>query len=141
MRITYRIALQSTSHFIPRQHSQICHLLGNSVCRETQSHLHGEKDLPFCSHVGVSAQVIPRGLASRSGLRVGDRILEVNSIDLRHATHQEAVNALLSNAQELTMVVRRDPPPPGMQVGSEQGGWGGITQGGFWVQFLTRLEV
>lgn len=110
-------------------------------CRVTQSHLQGEKDLPFCSHVGVSAQVIPRGLASRSGLRVGDRILEVNSIDLRHATHQEAVNALLSNAQELTMVVRRDPPPPGMQVGSEQGGWGGITQGGFWVQFLTRLEV
>ncbi|XP_039947292.1 protein scribble homolog isoform X14 [Hirundo rustica] len=61
------------------------------------------------------SKVIPRGLASRSGLRVGDRILEVNSIDLRHATHQEAVNALLSNAQELTMVVRRDPPPPGMQ--------------------------
>ncbi|NWS35814.1 SCRIB protein, partial [Polioptila caerulea] len=61
------------------------------------------------------SKVIPRGLASRSGLRVGDRILEVNGIDLRHATHQEAVNALLSNAQELTMVVRRDPPPPGMQ--------------------------
>ncbi|XP_066193840.1 protein scribble homolog isoform X1 [Sylvia atricapilla] len=61
------------------------------------------------------SKVIPRGLASRSGLRVGDRILEVNSIDLRHATHQEAVNALLSNAQELTMVVRRDPAPPGMQ--------------------------
>ncbi|XP_009990047.1 PREDICTED: protein scribble homolog, partial [Tauraco erythrolophus] len=60
-------------------------------------------------------EVIPRGLASRSGLRVGDRILEVNSIDLRHATHQEAVNALLSNTQELTMLVRRDPPPPGMQ--------------------------
>ncbi|XP_064263222.1 protein scribble homolog isoform X9 [Passer domesticus] len=61
------------------------------------------------------SKVIPRGLASRSGLRVGDRILEVNGIDLRHATHQEAVNALLSNAQELTMLVRRDPPPPGMQ--------------------------
>ncbi|XP_053845995.1 protein scribble homolog isoform X5 [Vidua macroura] len=61
------------------------------------------------------SKVIPRGLASRSGLRVGDRILEVNGIDLRHATHQEAVNALLSNAQELSMLVRRDPPPPGMQ--------------------------
>ncbi|KAM6445973.1 protein scribble homolog isoform 13-T14 [Rhynochetos jubatus] len=61
------------------------------------------------------SKVIPRGLASRSGLCVGDRILEVNSIDLRHATHQEAVNALLSNSQELTMLVRRDPPPPGMQ--------------------------
>ncbi|NXC14136.1 SCRIB protein, partial [Corythaeola cristata] len=73
---------------------------------------------PFGIHepgVFISKVVIPRGLASRSGLRVGDRILEVNSIDLRHATHQEAVNALLSNTQELTMLVRRDPPPPGMQ--------------------------
>ncbi|XP_077046332.1 protein scribble homolog isoform X8 [Agelaius phoeniceus] len=61
------------------------------------------------------SKVIPRGLASRSGLRVGDRILEVNGTDLRHATHQEAVNALLCNSQELSMLVRRDPPPPGMQ--------------------------
>ncbi|NXH51398.1 SCRIB protein, partial [Rhabdornis inornatus] len=61
------------------------------------------------------SKVIPRGLASRSGLRVGDRILEVSGTDLRHATHQEAVNALLANGQELTLLVRRDPPPPGMQ--------------------------
>nr|XP_033790933.1 protein scribble homolog isoform X4 [Geotrypetes seraphini] len=61
------------------------------------------------------SKVIPKGLAAQSGLRVGDRILEVNSIDLRHATHQEAVTALLSNAQEIRMLVRRDPPPPGMQ--------------------------
>ncbi|NWI98348.1 SCRIB protein, partial [Crypturellus undulatus] len=61
------------------------------------------------------SKVIPRGLASRSGLRVGDRILEVNGTDLRHATHQEAVTALLASAQELTVLVRRDPPPPGMQ--------------------------
>uniref|UniRef100_A0A8C0QSA6 Protein scribble homolog n=1 Tax=Chelonoidis abingdonii TaxID=106734 RepID=A0A8C0QSA6_CHEAB len=61
------------------------------------------------------SKVIPLGLASRSGLRVGDRILEVNTIDLRHATHQEAVNALLSSTQELSMLVRRDPPPSGMQ--------------------------
>uniref|UniRef100_A0A803SWY6 PDZ domain-containing protein n=1 Tax=Anolis carolinensis TaxID=28377 RepID=A0A803SWY6_ANOCA len=62
------------------------------------------------------SKVIPQGLASRSGLRVGDRILEVNGVDLRHATHQEAVSALLSSAQELQMVVRRDPPPPGMEI-------------------------
>ncbi|XP_029448126.1 protein scribble homolog isoform X3 [Rhinatrema bivittatum] len=61
------------------------------------------------------SKVIPRGLAAQSGLRVGDRILEVNPIDLRHATHQEAVSALLSNTQEIRMLVRRDPPPPGMQ--------------------------
>ncbi|XP_046880234.1 LOW QUALITY PROTEIN: protein scribble homolog [Hypomesus transpacificus] len=61
------------------------------------------------------SKVIPHGLACQSGLRVGDRILEVNSIDLRHATHQEAVRALLSNKQEIRMLVRRDPSPPGMQ--------------------------
>ena len=61
-------------------------------------------------------QVIPHGLACKSGLRVGDRILEVNSTDLRHATHQEAVRALLANKQEIRMLVRRDPSPPGMQV-------------------------
>lgn len=64
----------------------------------------------------LNQQVIPHGLACQSGLRVGDRILEVNSIDLRHATHQEAVRALLANKQEIHMLVRRDPPPPGMQV-------------------------
>ncbi|XP_056868624.1 protein scribble homolog isoform X9 [Takifugu flavidus] len=61
------------------------------------------------------SKVIPHGLASQSGLRVGDRILEVNSIDLRHATHQEAVRSLLANKQEIRMLVRRDPSPPGMQ--------------------------
>ncbi|KAF7667985.1 hypothetical protein LDENG_00037590 [Lucifuga dentata] len=61
------------------------------------------------------SKVIPQGLACKSGLRVGDRILEVNGIDLRHATHQEAVRALLANKQEIRMLVRRDPSPPGMQ--------------------------
>ncbi|XP_063063097.1 protein scribble homolog isoform X17 [Engraulis encrasicolus] len=61
------------------------------------------------------SKVITHGLACKSGLRVGDRILEVNTIDLRHATHQEAVRALLSNKHEIRMLVRRDPSPPGMQ--------------------------
>lgn len=67
-------------------------------------------------HDSSHHQVIPHGLACQSGLRVGDRILEVNAIDLRHATHQEAVRALLANKQEIRMLVRRDPSPPGMQV-------------------------
>ncbi|KAG9471641.1 hypothetical protein GDO78_013971 [Eleutherodactylus coqui] len=61
------------------------------------------------------SKVIHRGVAARSGLRVGDRILEAAGIDLRHATHQEAVKALLCPAPELHLIVRRDPPPPGMQ--------------------------
>ncbi|XP_027713402.1 protein scribble homolog isoform X2 [Vombatus ursinus] len=61
------------------------------------------------------SKVLPRGLAARSGLRVGDRILAVNGQDVRGATHQEAVNALLSPTPELCLLVRRDPPPPGMK--------------------------
>ncbi|XP_016077519.1 PREDICTED: protein scribble homolog isoform X2 [Miniopterus natalensis] len=61
------------------------------------------------------SQVLPRGLASRSGLRVGDRILAVNGQDVREATHQEAVSALLRPCLELVLLVRRDPPPPGLR--------------------------
>ncbi|XP_075405270.1 protein scribble homolog isoform X3 [Tenrec ecaudatus] len=61
------------------------------------------------------SKVLPRGLAARSGLRVGDRILAVNGQDVREATHQEAVSALLRPCLELCLLVRRDPPPPGMR--------------------------
>ncbi|ELW63401.1 Protein scribble like protein [Tupaia chinensis] len=61
------------------------------------------------------SKVLPRGLAARSGLRVGDRILAVNGQDVRAATHQEAVSALLRPCPELSLLVRRDPPPPGMR--------------------------
>ncbi|KAL1767595.1 scribble-like isoform X3 [Sigmodon hispidus] len=61
------------------------------------------------------SKVLPRGLAARCGLRVGDRILAVNGQDVREATHQEAVSALLRPCLELCLLVRRDPPPPGMR--------------------------
>ncbi|KAK2095193.1 hypothetical protein P7K49_026609 [Saguinus oedipus] len=61
------------------------------------------------------SQVLPRGLAARSGLRVGDRILAVNGQDVREATHQEAVSALLRPCLELSLLVRRDPAPPGLR--------------------------
>ncbi|XP_059528380.1 protein scribble homolog isoform X3 [Myotis daubentonii] len=61
------------------------------------------------------SKVLPRGLAARSGLRVGDRILAVNGQDVREATHQEAVSALLRPCLELVLLVRRDPPPPGLR--------------------------
>ncbi|XP_054564431.1 protein scribble homolog isoform X2 [Eptesicus fuscus] len=61
------------------------------------------------------SKVLPRGLAARSGLRVGDRILAVNGQDVREATHQEAVGALLRPCLELVLLVRRDPPPPGLR--------------------------
>lgn len=73
---------------------------------------------PVCGHSHTPhwpSQVLPRGLAVRSGLRVGDRILAVNGQDVRGATHQEAVSALLRPCLELVLLVRRDPPPPGMR--------------------------
>lgn len=39
----------------------------------------------------------------------------MNGQDVREATHQEAVSALLRPCQELVLLVRRDPPPPGMR--------------------------
>ncbi|XP_069771257.1 protein scribble homolog isoform X3 [Narcine bancroftii] len=61
------------------------------------------------------SKVIADGLAAAAGLRVGDRILEVNGMDVRHATHQEAVMALLSPQRHIQLLIRRDPPPRGMQ--------------------------
>ena len=70
---------------------------------------------PSPLRITLPQQVLPRGLAARSGLRVGDRILGVNGQDVRDATHQEAVSALLRPCLELVLLVRRDPPPPGMR--------------------------
>ena len=39
----------------------------------------------------------------------------MNGQDIREATHQEAVSALLRPCLELVLLVRRDPPPPGMR--------------------------
>ncbi|KAA3673033.1 protein scribble, partial [Paragonimus westermani] len=55
------------------------------------------------------------GAAQNTGLRVGDRILRVNDIDLRHATHDEAVRALIQTTKELKLEVRRDPTPSGLR--------------------------
>nr|XP_026696507.1 protein scribble homolog isoform X13 [Ciona intestinalis] len=54
------------------------------------------------------------GAAANSNLRIGDRILEVNDIDLMYASHDEGVNALLASGQSMRLLVRHDPPPPEM---------------------------
>ena len=35
---------------------------------------------------------------------------------MQHATHHEAVAALISDEPEVRLFVRHDPPPPGIQV-------------------------
>ncbi|BFZ20895.1 hypothetical protein BsWGS_23932 [Bradybaena similaris] len=61
------------------------------------------------------SKIVKDGAASKTNLRIGDRILSVNNKDLRHATHQEAVMALISPTYEIHLKVRHDPPPPGLQ--------------------------
>ena len=42
---------------------------------------------------------------------------KVNGVDVTSATHQEAVIALVSPThKEIHLLVRHDPPPPGLQV-------------------------
>ena len=41
---------------------------------------------------------------------------QVNGKDMRNATHQEAVAALIANVSLIKLLVRHDPPPKGLQV-------------------------
>lgn len=62
-------------------------------------------------------QITAGGAAHKTGkLRMGDRILMVNGVDMSGATHQEAVMALLNPPNEITLTVRHDPQPKGLKV-------------------------
>lgn len=62
-------------------------------------------------------QITANGAAHKTGkLRMGDRIMSANGINLANATHQEAVMALLNAPNEFKLVVRHDPPPKGLIV-------------------------
>lgn len=63
----------------------------------------------------VDLQVNPTGQAAKTNLCVGDRLLRVNDDDMQHAPHHQAVAALISNEPEIKLLVRHDPPPPGIQ--------------------------
>ncbi|XP_077201157.1 multiple PDZ domain protein isoform X4 [Paroedura picta] len=54
-------------------------------------------------------EVYEEGAASKDGrLWAGDQILEVNGIDLRNATHDEAINVLRQTPQKVQLTVYRD---------------------------------
>ncbi|XP_042660454.1 multiple PDZ domain protein isoform X7 [Tyto alba] len=54
-------------------------------------------------------EVYEEGAASKDGrLWAGDQILEVNGIDLRNATHDEAINVLRQTPQKVCLTVYRD---------------------------------
>lgn len=63
-----------------------------------------------------NTQIQEGGAAAASNLSIGDRILEVGFVDLRTATHETAVNALLSSGMSIRLLVRHDPPPRELEV-------------------------
>jgi protein scribble len=74
-----------------------------------------------CHPFGISdpgifiSKIVANGAASKTSLRVGDRILKVNGIDVTRATHDEAVDELKRNRELVVLTVRRDPQPKGLQ--------------------------
>uniref|UniRef100_A0A0P4W7C9 PDZ domain-containing protein n=1 Tax=Scylla olivacea TaxID=85551 RepID=A0A0P4W7C9_SCYOL len=78
----------------------------------------------FCVPFGTSpddpgiyiSKITAGGAAHKTGkLRMGDRILMVNGVDMSGATHQDAVMALLNPPNEITLTVRHDPQPKGLK--------------------------
>ncbi|XP_065942305.1 protein scribble homolog isoform X17 [Magallana gigas] len=61
------------------------------------------------------SKIVPDGAASKTKLKIGDRILSVNNRDVTSSTHQEAVMLLISPTYEINLKVRHDPPPPGLK--------------------------
>ncbi|XP_058394156.1 inaD-like protein isoform X3 [Diceros bicornis minor] len=67
----------------------------------------GGKDTPLDAI--VIHEVYEEGAAARDGrLWAGDQILEVNGVDLRSASHEEAITALRQTPQQVRLVVYRD---------------------------------
>ncbi|XP_066480692.1 inaD-like protein [Tiliqua scincoides] len=67
----------------------------------------GGKDTPLDAI--VIHEVYEEGAAARDGrLWAGDQILEVNGIDLRNASHEEAITALRQTPQKVQLAVYRD---------------------------------
>ncbi|XP_045403835.1 inaD-like protein isoform X3 [Lemur catta] len=67
----------------------------------------GGKDTPLDAI--VIHEVYEEGAAARDGrLWAGDQILEVNGIDLRSSSHEEAITALRQTPQKVRLVVYRD---------------------------------
>ena len=59
------------------------------------------------------SKIIPRSSAAATDkLRMGDRILAVNTTDIRNVSHQEAVMSLLQPCEIIKLSVQHDPLPP-----------------------------
>jgi hypothetical protein len=60
------------------------------------------------------SKIAPGGAASRTNLRIGDRILKVNNINITGFTHDKTVDELKHYPNEVVLTVRHDPQPSGL---------------------------
>ncbi|KAM6997287.1 uncharacterized protein LKV04_006021 [Tautogolabrus adspersus] len=93
------------------------------------------------------SRVSTGGASEKAGVHIGDRLLEVNGLDMQGATHHQAVSALRNAGSCIQLIVVRErllpremynqdqPPPPdprdmtGQQLwGCTGGGWGSKQQ-------------
>ncbi|XP_045401054.1 sorting nexin-27 isoform X3 [Lemur catta] len=68
--------------------------------------INGELYAPL-QHVSA---VLPGGAADRAGVRKGDRILEVNGVNVEGATHKQVVDLIRAGEKELILTVLSVPP-------------------------------
>ncbi|XP_010385452.1 sorting nexin-27 isoform X3 [Rhinopithecus roxellana] len=68
--------------------------------------INGELYAPL-QHVSA---VLPGGAADRAGVRKGDRILEVNHVNVEGATHKQVVDLIRAGEKELILTVLSVPP-------------------------------
>ncbi|RNA11372.1 scribble -like protein, partial [Brachionus plicatilis] len=61
------------------------------------------------------SKIVVDGAASKTKLKVGDRLLKVNGIDVTRMSHDDCVEELKKNAQQVVLLVSHDPQPSGMQ--------------------------
>ena len=67
--------------------------------------LNERKSISMVIKLIVCVKVVPDGQAARTSLRIGDRVLTVNGVDIRRASHQEAVMALIAPSNEIVLLV------------------------------------
>lgn len=83
------------------EHHRLCHVIKRADFHGYGFHLHAEK--------GKAGQFIgkvdPNSPAEESGLRQGDRIIEVNSVRINHESHKEVVDRIKALEHEVRLLV------------------------------------